>query len=216
MYQKLLTEPSAFMKSSLRGRTLRKEAFVVTLIGLLGAIGPIYIGKQLLDQTETVPYLEFQIFGQIFQPVLIAFVAWFGYSMVAHLIANRLNSRSPFKRLLRPTAWALVPLGIGYLIRSVAIIVSAQLNPPEIEVQGAGGAEAIVREFMIVQVFAEPVVIVATVVLLGTLGWTGYLFAHAIEHAKELDSDTALKIAAVPVGIHAIVIIYDLIGLVMM
>lgn len=211
MVRQLVTDPGAFMESNLQGRSLKLEATVVALVGVLGAIGPLYLAQQLFGEVEDVTYLEFVMASEVLQPVLIAFAAWFGYSAIAQFLANRMNALSPYKRLLRVTAWAMIPLGVGYLIRSVSIIASTQMNPPEIDAQAAGSADEVVRIFIVEGVFAEPIVIGATVVLLGTIVWTGYLVAHAVEQAKGLEHGTALKIAAVPVAIHALFVIRHLI-----
>lgn len=212
MVWQLLTNPDAFLERHLRGKSLKLEAFVVTLCGAAGGLGLLYLSYELDQEIEfSLAYLEFHMAAQVLKPVLVLFFAWFGYSFIAHYFSQRIGSRRPWKRLLRVTSWALVPLGIGYLVRSIAIIVAFQLDPPDVEPEEITNAEIAVEEFILDGLLTDPIVVGGTVVVLLSLIWTGYLFALAIKNAKELPFETAWKIAAIPVAIHALFVIREIV-----
>lgn len=208
MVWQLITNPDAFMDRRMHGRTLKLELIVVVLCGLAGAIGFFYLGQQLDEALPAeLAYFEFELAAHILKPILILLIAWFGYTFIAHYFAQRAGARSPWTRLLKVTSWALVPLGIGYLIRSAAIIAAHMLNPPDVDVAEIGTGEEAIQVYIVEEMLTEPLVIGATLLMLLALAWTGYLFALAIKNTKELPWDTAWKIAAVPVVIHAISIL---------
>ncbi|SNZ17064.1 Yip1 domain-containing protein [Natronoarchaeum philippinense] len=178
-----------------RGAAL--EAIVVILCGLLGAAGFAYFALEMYSALEApLPYTNYTLIGIVLGPMLTVFGIWVLYTVAAHLVANFLGGRGPISRALRVTGWAIMPIGVWMLLRSIVIVAlfySVDFPPspegisPEAQVQN-------VMELGL----ESPAYFATFLVGLVFVAWSWRLLAVGIENAKEVSRDKARKIAAVP------------------
>jgi hypothetical protein len=206
----LVTDPDSFMERKIKGRRLRWEFVLLLVVGGLGAPGAAYVSRSLLEEAgEGGDFLQFQLVGFVIEPVIGIFLVWLGYAVVGHLIASRaFNGRGPLKRLLKSSAWALVPVGVGNLARTVAIYFAFRDESLPDNPEG----DTLVEQFQSVLEVGmdKPEVMAAAVVLIITVLYSGYLLSFAIEHSKNVGEDDARKAAAVPAGAFALYLLWGL------
>lgn len=208
----LVTDPDSFMDRKIRGRSLRWETVLVLVIGGLGAVGPAYVSQFILGELpeEQGAFLEFQLLGFTLEPIIGIFVLWFAAAVVAHLVASRVyNGRGPIRRLLKSSAWALVPIGVGNLARSLGLFVAFQ----GVDVPDSPEGATLGEQFQSVLAVGidQPAVLVAGLVLVVTVVLSGYLLSFSVKHAKGISEDDARKTAAVPMGAFALFLLWGLV-----
>lgn len=207
----LVTEPDVFMERKIRGRQLRWEIVLLVVIGGLGAPGTAYVAQSLLEQVgQGGELLRFQLIGFVIEPVLGIFLVWLTYAVTTHIAASRaFNGRGPIRRLLKSSAWALVPVGVGNLVRTVAIYFAFRGESLPDDPEG----NTLVEQFQsIIEIgLSKPEVAAATVVLIITVLYSGYLLSFAVKHSKDIQEDDARKAAAIPAGAFALYLAWGLV-----
>lgn len=201
MQLELFTNTEAFIERKSNGRSLQWEIILVLIVGALGGAGMGYLGREFLN-TTAAGGLTFQVIGFVVRPILGAVVVWFGVSVWAHLAARYYNGRGPISRLLKLSAWGLVPLGIGNLLRSLGIVLGTSTATIT--------SETVAFQPVVDSVLSSIPVIVGTLLLLLTVVWSSYYLAIAVRHTKDIDRTAAQRIVAVPMAILALVVLRDL------
>jgi len=196
------------MEQKIGQPNIRRELVTLLAVGVLGALGSWYVGTQVLEAIEG-DTADLPVAGAVIEPVVGIFVLWAAYSVALHVLGNVFGGRGPVRRLLKTVPWALIPIGIGNLVRTAAtylvyqgidvptVISEARLSPVE-AVYAAGTG--------------EPLFVAATVLLILTVLWSGYLMVVAVEQAKEIPRQQAIKAAAIPVGVHVLYLVWELLG----
>jgi hypothetical protein len=184
---------------------IRQEILTVLIVGVLGSLGAIYIGQRALAVTESES-AQLTAIGMAVEPIVGAVLLWVGYTLGMHIIARRYGGHGVIRRLLKTTAWALIPVGVGNLLRSGTFFLTYRgIDPQAVSIEGPNSD--------VVQAFAdagvgEPLYLVGQVLLLFGVLWSGYLMTHAVQWSKDLDWEGALRTAAVPVAIHALYVLW--------
>lgn len=208
--RQLVTDPDSFMERRIQGRHLRWELVLLLVIGGLGTPGTALVAQSFLQQAgQGGEMLRFELIGFVIEPIIGVFLVWLGFAVGAHLVAAyAFNGRGPIKRLLKGTAWALVPLAVGNLARTAAVYLAFR----DESFTDDPGTGTIVDRFQSVQesALAEPAITVGVLVLVVAVLYSGYLLSYAVRHAKRIPLDDARKAAAVPVGVF---VLYLLAGL---
>lgn len=205
---KLVTDPEQFFEGQINSPTIRWEVAIVALVGAFSLPGVYYVttvAAPVIDSAE----FSFVRAGRLLRPVVIPFLLWVGYALLFHLIANQLRGRGPPGRLLKGTAWALLPLGLGNLLRSAAMIfVYARLDAESV-MSGRDAREQVAS--LLDAGLGEPAILVAVVLFAGLVLWSGYLMTHVVQVAKDLDRRQAFTLVAPPVAIHVILVLLALV-----
>jgi len=204
----LVTDPEPFLDRKVNSANIRWEVVLILLVGTMSAVGVYYVSLLVGDIIQADD-MRFAIAGKMMRPFLIIFLLWFGYSLVFHFVANRVRGRGPPGPVFKGIAWALLPIGVGNLVQSVAMVFVYSGMDINAAMSGTGP-----RENLTVVLDAglrEPVMIVAMVVFLLTLVWSGYLMTFVVQHAKDLEHSTAVKVVAVPVAIQILFLVLGLI-----
>lgn len=205
----LVTDTDAFMERKMRGRRIRWEFVLLLVIGGLGAPGIVYVAQSILQEVGETEMLQFHLIGFAAEPIIGIFLVWLVYAVTAHVVAARaFGGRGPLRRLLKNSAWALVPIGVGNLARTIAIYFAFQGE----SLQDDPGTGTAVEQFKSLQeaTLDKPEVVVGTLVLVGTVLVSGYLLSIAIEHSKDVSEADARKAAAVPVGAFVLYLVWGL------
>lgn len=212
MVRQLLRNPSAFMDRKVGQPTLRWEILTVLVIGALGSIGLAYLGRQILTTYDASEIVRFPVAGVVLAPVFGSVVLWLWYAFGSHLLANRVyGSRTPLRRTLKATPWALLPLGVANLVRSAVIYLVVQDLDVEAVIEG-GDTFGLFDPISLVTaaVVTEPLFLIAPVVMVLAVLSTGTLLVHAVESAKALPRAEAVRVVALLVSIHLLSILWDL------
>lgn len=215
MVRQLFTAPSEFMERKSGLRSLRWETLVVLLIGVLGTVGHAYVAWDINTSTG-IDTLIFVMISYTIEPILGAFIIWVGYSVAVHLIANRVySSRGPLSRTMKLVAWALLPIGVGNLLRSAVLyfvytgVDWEQVLQDEDLTSLEQGIDVLLEVGM-----EEPVYAIAPLLLILAVLATGYLLIPAVQAAKDLSRNNARRVAGVVVGIHVLYLLRELVNVV--
>lgn len=191
-------------------RGLRWEFAIVTLIGALGAVGHAYVSWRVSSAADTGS-LSFSLLGYLLEPLFGVFVLWFGYSIALHYLANSIyDSRNSIFRILKLVPWAIIPIGVGNLLRSGVLFLTFR----EVDYQAVladqdstvltQGIEPVLEAGM-----SDPVYLLAPGFVGSTVVVSGYLLISAVETAKAISRQDALKTVGVVIGIHLVYIVYN-------
>jgi len=211
MVSQLLREPSAFMDRKVGQPNLRMEFVVVFTVGVLGAVGNAYVGLNIVDAMGDSETAQLPVAGYVAEPVIGAVLLWFGYSFGLHLISNRVfNTRDPLRRVLKATAWALIPVGVGNLLRlGVLYLVYTGVDYESVlaENDGTGfntGLDAVLSEGA-----SDPLYVLAPLITVLAALATGYLLVYATQSAKDLPREEAFRVVAPLVAVHVLYIAWS-------
>lgn len=208
MVRELVTDPDGFMRRKVGQANIRVEILLVMLVGILSVPGVLYISLQVLDVREAAE-MRFVVVGRLLRPILIIFILWIVYSLAFHLISAHYRGRGAPSRVLKGVAWAFLPIGLGNLVQSLALfLMYRNANVPDL-LEGYDSAAQMQSLFD--TGMSDPVLILATLIFAGTLLWSGYLMTFAVQHAKNISHEQAIRVVAVPLGVHLLVIIWALI-----
>lgn len=204
----MIREGLAAQKSLVQRRSdhrgITKEVVVVLVCGLVGSIGFAYVALEMMNQVDDpLPYTNYTLLGEVLGPVFFVLSVWVLYSLTSHFLARFFGGRGPVSRMFRVAAWAIVPLGVWLLLRSIVIIalfftVDIPAVPegvsPQMQVQN------------VLELGLEGPIYFATVLLgIGFVVWSWHLLAVGISAAKEISEENARHLAAIPA---AIVVLY--------
>jgi hypothetical protein len=208
MALQLATDPDGFMERKVGQANIRVEILIVLLVGAMASLGALYVVLQVLE-VENAAEMRIASAGQVIRPLLVMLVLWGVYTVLLHFLSAHYGGRNPPSQVLKGLAWALVPVGIGNLVQAGALYYVFRDADVEARIDGVDPAERLQAVFD--SSMTEPVMIGATVVFMGMLLLSGYLMTFVIQHAKGLDRDEALRVVAVPVVLHLLVVIWALV-----
>lgn len=219
LYRTLLFDPETFYEEYVKHPGIGREAALVAVIGLVGTAGAYYAVEQLIagfatGLAEVGPELgdttSLILWQRAVNPLVGAYLLWVGFTGVTYGISWLYSSRGGFFRLLKNTAWALVPVLIANLLNTVAWAATAYLNadryaqeiPSEVESRSMfpGETAAFVWDY----VASEPLVMATTLLSVVFVAWSGYILAHGLARMRDLEMRRAYGIVAVPVLGYAV------------
>lgn len=214
MYRALLTDPETFYDEHVGTRGLRVEVLLVLVIGAVGFAGNVYALlriEELFAQVD-VPLSQdvaFAMWGVVVSPLVGAVLLWVGLTTALYVVGWLYSAVGEYYVLLKRTAWALVPLGFANLIHSVAMAYTAfsvsagdvaTSDLPRLPVERATFAWKVVA--------GEPAVLAAVVVGIVFVVWAGYISAYAVRDVRNIETDEAYRVAAVPTVAYALYVVY--------
>ena len=145
--RQLVSSPDGFMERKAGQPNIRQEILTVLIVGALGSLGAVYIGQRALAVTENES-AQLTAIGMAAEPIVGAVLLWVGYTLGLHVIARRYGEHGVIRRLLKTTAWALIPVGVGNLLRSGALFLTYRgIDPQAVSIEG--------RKSDVVQAFAD-------------------------------------------------------------
>ena len=212
MIRELVTDPQAFFSGKAQDRSVVLELFIVLVVGALGSVGSYYFSQRVFDLAPTGGFSTFQAMGIVLDPVIGIFIFWIGGAGAAHFLSGLYNGRGPIRRLLKLTAWAMVPLAVGNIVRSAVIYLTYNDVPSTIIEDEAVGDFTTQANALRDAVSNDALSAVAMVVLILSVIASWHLLSYAIATAKQIDVADARKVAAVPSGIFVLLLLQTLLG----
>lgn len=204
MVRELVTDPQAFFKGKAQDRSVVLELFVVLVVGALGSIGSYYFAQRVFALADTGAYSNFQAMGLVLEPLFGVILFWIGGALTCHFASTFYNGRGPMRRLLKLSAWAMVPIAVGNVVRSVVIYLTySGMTAEDVDFGFAGEFDeqaTILREAS----SNDALLVVAMLVLILSVVAAWHLLSYAVANAKSLDLDDARKVAAIPSGLFVL------------
>lgn len=204
----LATDPDGFMERKVGQAHIRFEVLIVLLVGAMSVPGVLFVVLEILEVQGSAE-MRIAAAGRVLRPLVIMLILWVAYTVILHFLSAHYGGRNPPSQVLKGAAWALIPVGIGNLVKSGALFLVFRDADVEQRMDGVDPAERMAAVFE--SSMNEPVMIAATVVFAATILLTGYLLMLVVRHAKGLDRDQAIRIAAVPVVLHLLVVVLALV-----
>ena len=211
MLRSVLTLPDRMISRRATVPGFKLEAALIVVFGLLGAVGVGYVGTQALNAYDGAgASLRFEFIGAAIRPFVLLVLFWVGYTVAGHFLSGFYGGRGPASRLLRSAAWSLLPVGIWFALRSLVVFVLFLGVSYPAEPEGLGAAE----QYQSIMDLGLDTPIYAVFVLTGVLFavWSGYLLSIGVEEIKDIPTDDARKVAAVPSGIVAVYFVWMALG----
>lgn len=198
-------------------------AVLVVSIQILQNSYPASGGFAQLEESASNMYLMDKtwkkIYGYAIRPLAGAFVAWLLLSASFLAVSWLYNGHGTYLETLQLTAWGFVPIAIANLLYYGALTLGFALKEytglltafrEQAQQRPAYNDPQLNAYWVINEVREEPwFVLVAIVGLVLTL-YSGYLWAYATKHARNLSTEEAYKVVAVPVAIYVGYVGYDL------
>lgn len=210
MVVQLVRNPARFMDRKVGQPTIHWEVVTVLLVGAIGSVGLAYVGQQTLSSYDASELLRFPVMGLVVRPIAGMVVLWVGYSIGIHLLANRVyNARGPVARVLKPTAWALVPMGLANLVRTAVMYLIVQ----DVDIRAVleqGDLFGLLDPITLVMdaIMDRPLYLLAPLATVVAIIASGYLLVYATQSAKDLPREEAIRTVAVLVGIHLAYVVW--------
>lgn len=230
-FKTILFDPERFHEELSASDRLWTEILVVILVGAAGTVGSYFMARTIMSNfyTGSAPIegsdaewgisgdVGIQIWGYSLRGIVGALVLWLFLAVALYVVSWLYSNRGSFFGLLKHTAWSLVPLFIGNLIKSVAFVIASwnAWDSGTLEVTDGdliNSAEE-VRAFLYGQILDEPAAIVGTLVGALFIFWTAYIAAYGVSEVRDIPVEDAYKVAAVPAVLYLLYIVYQVLGL---
>lgn len=222
MFVANLFAPDEFYDNYLSKHGLKFEVLVVLIIGAIGSVG-FYFGVQEIlsefalgaetdinpDQPPMDQNTARQVRSQILHPIIGIALLWLYYATVYYLGSWFFSGHGTFYRLIKNTAWALVPMAVANLVLTVGMVYT--FNGLEIEARLPGLPQRNVA-FLFDQAYTQLPMILVPLVKIAVLAWVAYIGAAAISDAMKLPKERSLRIAAVASALHAGYLLWTALG----
>ncbi|MFB6150659.1 MAG: Yip1 family protein [Haloarculaceae archaeon] len=230
VFKLILTDPERFYDELSASDRLWTEIAVLFVIGLTGVAGGYFVARELMSNigtgTATVANGDvavrvsgdtgLQIWGYGLRSLIGIFVLWVGFATVLYALSWLYSSRGSFFAMVKATAWALVPLFIGNLLKSIGFVIAAwnawdsnkiQITEEVSRQLDFGGQEA--ARALYTQIYEEPVALVGIVIAGLTFAWCGYVAAYGVAKVRDIPVSDAYKVVAVPTALYVGYVIYQ-------
>ncbi|MCU4741270.1 YIP1 family protein [Halobacteria archaeon AArc-m2/3/4] len=214
VYRSLLFDPDTFYSEYAGKRGIVRELILVALVGVVGAIGTLYAVQALRGEyggmlTNDV---DMQLWGNALAPLVGAFLLWIGFTVALYAVSWLYSTAGSFYTLWKNTAWSLLPLLFANLILTVAYAVTTYTAEFDGTDELTSSHPDAIVAFMWEQLAHEPMVVGAYALSIVFVVWCGYIAAYGVAEVRDLETDEAYRVVAVPVVAYALYVGYTAIG----
>lgn len=209
--REFVTDSDIFLERKVSEATISLELLLVLVNGLLGLVGALYVGLGILEATMSEE-MNFVVTGMVIEPLLLMFLYWALYSLVVHFGSSHYRGRGAVSRVVKGMAWALLPMALGNLAKSVGLFFALQNRNLGDLMVGSGFGPSDRAAAVFDAAMSDPVMIVAVLLFAGTVLWSGYLMISVVEHAKGLTRQQAGRVVAIPVLIHLVFVFLSIVN----
>lgn len=222
--KQLLFDPDAFFERHSSESGWTKPVLIMVVTGLLGTLAfvvAVYVlkdaypasgGFNQVSEGASEMYLTDKtwkmLYGMAVRPLVGAIVTWTVLSAAFVGLSWLYSGHGTFMETMQLTAWGFVPIAVANVLYYGVLAAGLALK----EYTGilTAFAEQSTRQppfndpqanahWVVNQIRQEPwFILVALVAILLTL-YSGYLWAFAVKHARNIETDQAYKVVAVPV-----------------
>jgi hypothetical protein len=150
-----------------------------------------------------------QLWGFAVNRALSVYIVWALYTGAIYLLSWLFNARGAPAVLLKHVAWGLFPMLVGYVVYGFGLVVTVTLIDVDTALPGIAAENT---AFLLDQVLTHPIMILVTVVFVGSIVWSAYLLVYAAQEARSLPRSAAWKVVAVPTAGYALYVLWDLVS----
>lgn len=227
----LLSNPERFYEERGTSDRLWNELLVLLFVGLASSAGGLFVAQTVMSNfyTGNAPIggsdaqygvssdVGIQMWGYSLRGVVGVFVLWIAFTTVLYLVSWLYSDYGSYFAMAKNTAWALVPLFVGNLIKSLGYVAAAWNAWDDGTIEVAEGdlvqsADDLVA-FLVTQVLSEPAALVGIAVSALFVGWCGYIAAYGVADVRDIPVSDALRVAAVPTVVYAGYVLYQVVSL---
>lgn len=215
MVWKLVTDPGEFFEARSERVPALQSVRVVVLVALTFALSPLAIQESVSGSSLIAGGV---LTGSLIEFVT-AFVLWLLLAAGVFAVARVLGERIEFSTVLAAVGWGLLPLALAGVVRAGGYFLAlgdhtfpqeavemAADRPNGLEIFNPG---ATYTEWGLYQettnaAAEDPVFLVAMLVFLACVAWSGHLWRTALPHYGGVEEDNAVISAAVPAALYAL------------
>jgi hypothetical protein len=207
MVRGLFQDPHAFFDRKTSARGIRWEFVLLLVVGALGAAGWGWLSLTFLDALAgDRDQFRILMLGKSLQVLLVPLALWVYYSVTLHLVASLYQTRGSFGPMLKMVAWALVPVAVTGVARSVALYLAFSDETLPSDPEGLS-PEAVFASLWETAAGDLPLVAFYVVSILVVLA-VGHLLRIGIQHVRDVSADRAVRIVAFPVALHVLYLVW--------
>lgn len=214
----LLFAPDTFFEEHVGSDGLKWEFIIVGVTGIIGTAGLIY-GADVLTEPFGVGFVgafeedaaiaprENQLlWGYAFRPLLLVFFLWLGYAVAFYALSWLWTETGSLYSMIKLTAWGFVPYAFYQLVYSAGAFYA--FFGLDVDTDVPVGSEWDRVWWLWEQGLGEPIPIIAALTGVLFLVWSGYIWQASVKHARNLPTENARIVVAIPVIFHIGYIIY--------
>jgi hypothetical protein len=227
----VLFDPETFFADLDTSARLWDEILVVAIVGLAGAVGSYFAGQQIMSNISAGPQIgevegglgvsgdvALQIQAFALQPLVGAILLWLALATALYGVSWLYSNRGGYYEFVKHSAWALVPMFIGNVIKSIALVATSY-NAWDRGVIEATQSDMIqtaeqVRAFLWTQILGEPIALAGIVIAALFFAWSGYIASFAVAKVRDIPQENAYQVAGVAVVGYLLWVVYDILGIV--
>lgn len=205
MFTDLFAFPDEFFEDVAEDGGLLRPTLVVVVLGVVSAVSGIPVAqatvRALPQQAQAFSGIVYvsAIVGGLVGPVVV----WLIYAGVFHGISSlAFDGDGSFGTTLAVTGWGFVPAVLSAAISGV-------LGWYALRTIGIPTGPAQLSTFL-AQYYANPFVVVGTVISVVFLLWQAYLWTIGLQHARHLSRRDAAITVAIPVAVALLFRLYGL------
>lgn len=201
MYTYMVTQPRLFIRERSKYRKSRLQLYIAIATGIAFALQ--YMGSYYLLGDAGIDFNEVIIISTG-AALLAPFILWIVATVLIGIAARLLGRRLTLGYIFRLSGWGLVPLLLGGLVQSLSRLYAIRTEEaPEISPFAHLGHEWEVYHDYLAVALDEPVYILGSIVAVGLVIYTGYIWTLVVEQVAEMDGfdlrrKYAIGIAAIP------------------
>lgn len=198
-FSTLLARPGAFFDrlgddASASGPLLTVAA--VAVVGVVGALAALSIQYTRLPAGMRTVLLVGGVFAVLVRAV-VPVVVWIGYSAVFLGITALFGGEGEPRETILLAGWGMAPRVLGIAVVSAGAVAAALLTPVP---SGVETAQAYSQ-----QVQAHPANLAAPLVQLATFLWSGVIWVHAVERARDVTRTQSAIAVGIPLALEVLV-----------
>lgn len=168
----------------------------VAVVGVVGAVAALAIQYAQLPAGLRTVLLIGGVFAVLMRAV-VPVAVWIGYSAFFLGITALFDGEGDPRETILLAGWGMAPRVVGIVVVSAGAVAANLLTPTP---TGAGSLQAYSQ-----QVQGHPANLAAPLVQLLTFCWSGYIWVHAVERARNVTRRQSAIAVGVPLALEVLV-----------
>lgn len=193
---RLVTNPQAFVERQSKYPGIRTQSLIAICVGLAFALQ--HLGNVVLLD-EAYEHVSRPLWVLTIVDFALPFLVWGLVTVSIYFVARLFEGYFPPGLLFRLTGWGMAPLIGAGLVRNAGLLYALRdaTPPEEPSFSGFQYASETYQSYTGAAT-AEPVFVIATVLAIPFVLYSGHIWATAVEHISDVTRREARYVAAVP------------------
>lgn len=212
----MVADPDTFFRQKAEAADgLRTELLLILLGAVIAFASLAYVAQSSISAfsgTTTVggfgssgptvpPNVKIRLWGRAFRGGGEFIFAWLAYTASFVVLTWLVGGRGPVTRVLRVTAWGMVPTLLGYVVYYGALAVA--FGTVELRSEIKGGTVGEMTQYLVNAGANEPYVLAANAVLVALMLVSGVFFVYGVRYSRDVSLRHAAWIGFLPAAVHA-------------